>query len=100
MPPLVILRGRQSREWTTADRTLAVALTLSKDLLCPGCGQPKHEAWNPDSEGWFDVKEAICQSCAALAHDGDSREKHDSARHVWTINDRPADQPLRPWQPD
>lgn len=99
VPPLVILRGRESREWTVTDRVLAVALTLSKDLLCPGCGQPKHESWNPDSEGYFDVKEADCQACAALDRDSKAHKEHDPARKAWTVNTRPPDEPLRHWLP-
>lgn len=82
------------------DRTLAVAYTLSQDLLCPGCGQPKHEAWNPDSDGWFVTKSADCMACAELVRDGKAQEKHDPARHVWAVNERPVDQPLRPWDPN
>lgn len=96
-----MLRGQSGKKWTVADRILAVAYALSKDLLCPGCGQPKHEAWNPDSEGWFEVKEAVCQACAELDRDSQKhRDSHDPARKVWTVNARPADEPLRPWNPE
>lgn len=102
MPPLVILRGRESREWTATDRILAAALTLSRDLLCSGCGQPKAEAWNPDSAGYFEAKEASCEGCAELARDDKKHgDSHDPARKVWTVNTRkPDDPPLRPWQPE
>ena len=101
MPPLVILRGAKGKRWTTVDRTLAVALTLSQDLICSGCGQPKHEAWNPDSEGYYEAKDAECQGCAELARDSKKHEDHDPARKVWTINTRTAeDPPLRPWKPE
>lgn len=95
----MILRGSELT-WTFADRVLAVASVLSDDLRCPGCGQPKHEAWNPDSEGWYEVKEATCQGCAELER---KRESDGSAYHPdvkrWVMDTRPPDQRLREWNP-
>lgn len=51
--------------WSDRDRGLAEALIVHEASLCPGCGQPKHVAWDPRSEGEFDVEKVTCQACAA-----------------------------------
>jgi hypothetical protein len=96
-----MLRGT-SEPWTVTDRILGIAYTLSQDLICSGCGQPKHESWNPDSDGYFEIREADCQGCAMLAKDNEAhKDRPDPARKVWTISTRtPDDPPLRPWQPN
>lgn len=96
-----MLRG-SSDPWTITDRVLAIAYTLSLDLICSGCGQPKHEAWNPDSDGYWEVKDADCLGCAELAKDSEAHKDHPRPeRKVWTISTRtPDDPPLRPWQPN
>lgn len=82
------------------DRTLAIAHTLTADLLCSGCGQPKHEAYNPDSEGWYEVRDATCNGCAAAAKDADRhKDAVDHERKVWIVDSRPADVKLKPWSP-
>lgn len=90
----------ESGGWTFTDRVLATALILSEDMRCPGCGMPKHEAWNPDSEGWYEHREATCNGCSALqrASDGERAPKPD--RKQWAVDTRPADVPLKPWRPD
>lgn len=99
MPPLVVLRGRETREWTVTDRILAVALTLSADLVCSGCGQPKHESYNPDSDGWYEVHDAVCNACAEVEKDAKANSDHDHSRKAWVVDTRPPDQPLRDWNP-
>ena len=57
-----------SDSWTPIDRALALALQLYEDGLCPGCGQQRHEAMDPDSEGrWAALDPARCHACTALA---------------------------------
>lgn len=85
--------------WTFVDRVLAVASMLADELRCPGCGQLRHESWNPDSEGWYEVKEATCQGCAALAQARERDDGYEPERHRWVIDTRPPDQPLREWNP-
>lgn len=72
---------------------------LSEDLRCPGCGQPKHEAWNPDSEGYFDAHEATCQGCRELRSASEGDREHRPEVKRWVTNERPADVDLRPWVP-
>jgi hypothetical protein len=96
VPPLTILRGA-SPEWTWADRVLAVAAMLADDMRCGGCGQPKSEAWNPDSEGWYEGRQATCQGCAALARGAE--EKYEPERKRWVEDTRPVSVELRPWDP-
>ena len=93
-----MLRGDDTG-WTFTDRVLAVAAMLADDLRCPGCGHPKHEAWNPDSTGWYEIREAECQGCAAieLAAEGDKKPRAELKR--WVQDVRPPEVELRPWSP-
>lgn len=95
----MLLRGTAPDEWTYVDRVLMIAHVLAGDMLCTGCGQPKHESYNPDSEGWYDVRDATCQGCAAVEQDSKAHKDHDHARKVWVVDDRPADVELKPWSP-
>lgn len=96
----MILRGAPGGEWSFTDRCLAVASMLAEELRCPDCGQPRHESWNPDSEGWYEVKEATCQGCAEVqrrraSDDGDYRPE----LKRWLVDTRPPDEPLKAWTP-
>ena len=71
---------------------------LADNLRCPGCGQPKHEAWNPDSEGWYEPHTAVCQGCAALERDHEPKDTKPGEKR-WVYDTRPPDQELRPWNP-
>jgi hypothetical protein len=73
---------------------------LAGDMVCPDCGQPKHEAYNPDSLAWYSVHDATCSGCSAIADDRDDRKDQRDDRKAWVVNDRPADVPLMPWTPD
>lgn len=53
--------------WSPRDRELAKALLLYERSICDGCGQPAHEAQDPDKEGWYQVDTVICAGCKALA---------------------------------
>lgn len=81
------------------DRVLAVAAQLSDDMRCPGCGHPKHEAWNPDSAGWYGLREAFCQACAVVERAAESDKKPRAEQKRWTVDERPPDVELMPWQP-
>jgi hypothetical protein len=94
----VLLRGGEP-EWTFVDRVLAVASVLAEDLRCPGCGQPKHESWNPDSEGYYETHEATCQGCLELHRANEGEKEYRPERKIWVSDTRPRDQPLRPWDP-
>lgn len=98
VPPLVLLRGTEP-VWSFVDRVLSVAYVLSEDMRCPGCGQPKHEAWNPDSEGYYEFHDAICQGCAELHRGNEDKQEYQPERKTFLIDTRPKDQPLRPWDP-
>lgn len=76
-----------------------MAFVLSEDMRCAGCGQPKHEAWNPDSEGYYEFHDAICQGCAELHRANEGEREHRPERKVFLLDTRPKDQPLRPWDP-
>lgn len=84
------------------DAILATAHTLSADLLCRGCGQVKHEAWNPDSDGFYELHEEWCNGCAELHRDDernkDSDPRRDRIVYVSERDDHPHGR-LRPWTP-
>ena len=55
---------------TETEILLAQALTGYQQSLCPGCGDPKHTAWNPDAAGCYQVDCDIeCAGCAALKNE-------------------------------
>lgn len=96
----MILRGSDPSEgWSFVDRVLAVASMLAEDLRCPGCGQLRHEAWNPDSAGWYEVKSAECQGCGELERTRDKDAGYEPELKRWVVDTRPPDQPLREWAP-
>lgn len=67
MPLSTIRDGHDPRDWSRrSDRLTAVALTEYEASLCPDCGQPKHRAYNPDINGFYDVVEVQCQGCQAV----------------------------------
>ena len=83
------------------DAILATAYTLSKDLLCSGCGMPKFEAWNPDSGGYYEIQEEWCSGCAAIEQD-EKRNKDANGRRdrITWVTETP-DHPhggLRPYE--
>ncbi len=84
------------------DAILATAYTLSKDLLCRGCGMPKFESWNPDSEGYYEIREEWCQGCAEIERDEKLHKDAEARRdRIVMVRERP-DHPhgkLRPWTP-
>ena len=94
----MMLRGADGG-WSFTDRVLAVASVLAGDLRCPGCGQAKHEAWNPDSEGWYEVKEATCQGCAEIERTRDQDDGFQPETKRWVVDIRPPDVQLREWEP-
>lgn len=75
---------------------LALAHTISEQMVCPGCGMPKHEAYNPDSAGWYVVEDYTCQGCAAVTRDAKAHDDHQPERKVVVIDERPRDVPLKP----
>ncbi len=94
----MILRGTEP-VWTFTDRVLAAASILVEDMRCPGCGQPKSESWNPDSEGYYEVKEATCQGCAEVHRASEGDKEHLPELKRWVVNTRPPDVQLREWSP-
>lgn len=99
MPPLVILRGTEPGVWTLTDRILAVADMQAQDMRCSGCGMPKIEAFNPDSEGWYEHREATCNGCASLRHAAESDREYHPERKLWVQDVRPPSVELKPWTP-
>jgi len=99
VPPGVILRPEHPGTWTTTDRILAVASVIADDMRCPGCGQPKSEAWNPDSEGWYETRQATCNGCAVIQRAADGEREHHPERKRWVQDARPAEVELKPWRP-
>lgn len=84
------------------DRALAAALIELEEGSCPGCGQPKDEAWRPEDDdemtGWYDGHAFICASCEVLADTDAGGKSHRPGRKVFTTlaRDLAADPPP-PW---
>ena len=80
---------------------MALAHTLTEDMRCPGCGMPKHEAYNPDSAGWYAIRDTTCNGCVAVAKDAerDKDKPPDHSRKVWVVDERPPHVKLKPWNP-
>ncbi len=51
--------------WTARDRGLAEALLAYEAEECSGCGQPRHTAWDPRTEGEWEAERHICEACKA-----------------------------------
>lgn len=81
------------------DRVLAIAAVQADDMRCPGCGHPKHEAWNPDSSGWYELREAECEGCAPVQRASANDKTHRPQLKRWTVDERPPSEELAPWQP-
>lgn len=79
-----------------------VAYAMMPDLLCSGCGQPKHEALNPDSDAWYETREEVCNGCRAIdkSQDESRNSTHSLATKTFVVDTRPPDQPLQPWRPN
>jgi hypothetical protein len=45
--------------------------------LCPGCGQPKHESFDPANEERYEAERLICYSCAT--RDRKAHKAHEAA---------------------
>ena len=99
--PLTLLVGADGRKWTQRDIVLAAALTLHEQSICPGCGHYKDESYNPDSEGYYEVHDLVCNACGAIdLHRRDASRKDDApGTKPVVLNTRPPHVPLRPWTP-
>lgn len=67
VPHSTIRFGRNPRKWSPIDRTLAVALTMHEDGLCPKCGHSRDRSWNEDMDGWYKAHRATCVACRTIA---------------------------------
>jgi hypothetical protein len=94
-----VLRGRR-RKWTDRDRLLVVAWQIYQDSLCSDCGQNRERAFNPDMDGWFEVKSLTCHACAALETHRDNRKDLKRANKDYVIDTRPVTDRPAPWVPD
>lgn len=68
-------------------------------MVCAGCGQPKNESYNPDSEGYYEIHDYTCQGCAAVEQDSKAHKDYDHARKVTVVDARPPDVELKPFNP-
>lgn len=53
-------------DWSSRDRGLAEALTALEDQSCPGCNQKRSLAHDPETDGWWEHHEVVCNACAEL----------------------------------
>lgn len=81
-------RPRVSDGWSVRDRGLAEALTELEDRVCRDCGQKRELAWNPDTNGWWDVHDVVCEACAALDEERDVKKKPEhGAKPIVTLDE-------------
>lgn len=59
-----------SPPYTEEDRALVLALRHYDASLCDGCGQPKHEAWHSEMDGFYEGEMYVCHACTAIRGDG------------------------------
>jgi len=86
VPHGTIRFGRSPKKWSPIDRTLAVALTVYEDGLCPRCGHPRDRAWNDDMADLYSAHRVTCQGCLAV-HEETSRRAPTGAEIVFTTDD-------------
>lgn len=51
--------------WTSKDDVLTLALTAYEDGLCKQCGHPLELCRDGETDGWWEVGEAVCQATRA-----------------------------------
>lgn len=73
--------------WSARDRGLAEALLSYEASLCPGCGMPRHHAWDERSEGEYEADSHVCQGCKALAAKSDDKKKPGEHHVVRRVGD-------------
>ncbi|MFC5425602.1 hypothetical protein ACFPLA_08600 [Brevibacterium otitidis] len=65
------------QEWGERDRVLAEALIeFDSTAHCPGCGQLRSKAWDPDTAGAWETHEDV--TCYACAHTAEQQKKKKS----------------------
>lgn len=72
--PTVLLQ-----EWGERDRVLAEALIeFDATAHCPGCGQLRSKAWDPDTAGAWETHEDV--TCYACAHTAEQKKNDDDPK--------------------
>lgn len=66
MRPLEYFGVEDQGSWTDTDRIITEALTVYERSLCSDCKNPAWQAFDPDTNGWFEVDDScVCEACAA-----------------------------------
>lgn len=81
-----------SPPFTPEDRALLAGYAVYEQTLCPGCGQPRHEAWHSDMDGYYETQLIVCHACTAK-RDDDEKTRY---QLVWSTRDLAAT-PLPPF---
>jgi predicted Fe-S protein YdhL (DUF1289 family) len=67
IPPSVFL-GRVvapgEPQWTDEDKLAALEWHARQKMLCPGCGRPRDESFDPSMEDHYEVTVLRCHSCS------------------------------------
>jgi len=88
IPHSTLRFGRSPRKWSPIDRTLAIALTVYEDGLCPKCGHPRHRAWNDDMRDLYKAHRVTCVACLAV-HEETSHRAPTGAEVVFVSDEAP-----------
>lgn len=51
--------------WLPEDTDAALEWLEHQESLCGGCGRPRHESFDPDSEDSYDAHVLVCHACRA-----------------------------------
>lgn len=62
--------------------------------MCDGCGQEKADAYDPESDVYYDAREVVCRGCAAR-HGAGNQEPVPGAK-VYVVGERPPEAELGP----
>lgn len=83
----------QSPAYTEDDRALLLALADYEASLCPGCGEPKHEAWHSELDGFYEGDRLVCHACTAR-RDDDKQVVYVAIRSTYPVDRLPQLTPL------
>ena len=86
--PLEFFGVEQAGSWTETDRALTEALTIYERSLCPDCGRHSSIAFDPDTNGWFEVDDStVCEACAARERWQDDNKDMEPGQKVRVVLD-------------
>ena len=66
-----------------------MALTVHEASIHDACGHYRDEAWDPDSDGWYEVDDSTtCHACAARDRWQKDNQENEPGQLVWVKDER------------